>query len=299
MTRYSASWSTRLAYGERVNRVLGAVGLCLALLIPTTLDTPAVSWGSRAVPTATAGYRCVVDVFGETAAGRIRFRRVVNTHVQLTKTTGRTFAWKPLSWGLMSSIQSPGHEKNTYLVAATDGRMRYVRASWGKGRSLSVKVLRTLGSGFPRSLVAVNGRVVYWLSTDGVLHTRAWTGRKFSTAHTHPVTIPDAVSIALTDSSNGVVAYVIDRAGALHAIKGDHDHVLARTGFTSVTGLRAGECMSPNYVYTRSYLGLMTFERSTGRAQIRRHLMPDSFSGGTLTSAVRVPPSDWTWKYLG
>ena len=31
-------------------------------------------------------YRCVIDVYGQTGAGRIKFRRVVNHHVQVSRT---------------------------------------------------------------------------------------------------------------------------------------------------------------------------------------------------------------------
>lgn len=284
-----------------MKNTLRAGGLVLMLLVPA-MTLP----GAHATPSperraaAGTGYRCVIDTFGRTVKGRIKYRRTVNAHVTVSRTSSSTFRWKPLSWGLVSSNRFPDHEIDQWLVPSSDGKVRLVRTTWRNGSSaLAVKVLRTPGTGFQHKLIATDGRQVYWITDDGVMHLRTWTTHHWTAPATLPITIAHATAITAGVSEFGVAAYVTDASGALHAVSEGHDDVLADHGYATVTGLKAGDCLSPNYVYVRNYRGLLTVDRRSGTARFARHLHPGSSTGGTITPSVAVSPGGWTWATLG
>jgi len=265
---------------------------------------PALPVADAATATTTSrGYRCVADVLGQTRTGRIVFRRVVNARVQASRTSSHAFRWHPISWSLESANTWPDHEIVRYLVPSTAGRVREVETRWRRGGgSLGVRVLGVVGTGFPSRLIAGTGRTLYWLTSAGVLQRRTWTGRRFTAPKTLPVTITGATNIAAWEGPNATLVYVTDRFGALHVVPDDAgvaDQIVSDHGFATTTGLKVAGCMSPDYVWTRSFGGILTVNRSTGKARFRRHLHPDAADGGSLTTPVRVPPNDWTWKRLG
>lgn len=276
--------------------------LTLLLVATTVAPAPLARATGTSAPRAAAssGYRCTVDALGRTVHGKIRFRRTVNAKVTVSRTSSRTFSWKPLSWGLVSSNTYPGHETVEWLVPSSDGRVRLVRTTWSAGsRALGVTVERTLGSGHPRALVASEDRQLFWIAADGVLHHQAWNGRRWGPAEAFPVAVPGATAITAIETGRGLAVYVTDRAGALHLFNRGEQHVLAEHGFAAVTGIKAGTCMSPDQVWVRDYTGLVTVNRRTGAARFRRHLHPDSTNGGSLTSSEAVQPGGWTWAWFG
>ncbi|MFL6062725.1 MAG: hypothetical protein ACJ72E_15965 [Marmoricola sp.] len=284
-----------------MKRVVQA-GVVAAALVTPALAVPLA--GATTAPVARAatssGYRCQVDTLGRTVHGRIEFRRTVNAQVTVSRTSTRTFAWKPLSWGLVSSNTYPGHESVEWTVPSSDGKVRLVRTSWSAGNgALGVTVERTIGSGFPHTLVASEGRQLFWIAADGDVHHQAWNGRHWSAAGTFAVSLPGARAITASDTPDGIGVYVTDGAGALHVLNRGQHHVLAQHGFSAVTGMKAGVCMSPDYAYERDSMGLITVNRRTGAARFSRHLHPDSAAGGSITGSVAVRQGGWTWAWLG
>jgi hypothetical protein len=279
------------------SRVLGLVLVTLLSVVPVA--SPSASLAAAPGP----GYRCVLDAFGQTADGRIQFRRVVNSRVEVAKTTRARVSWRPITWGLVSANSSPGHETTHQIVASTDGQIRLVETEWSRGRDLSVRVLKVLGTGFPSRLVAFDGRRLYWVGADKLLHRAAWNEKRLVRPKTLPLSIRGATTMASYTTDEGVRVYYTDRSGALHSVA-DHgvhstDTVIRRSGYGTVTGLRTGVCMSPNYARVRSYVGLLSVDRASGVGRFQRILRPATAGGGTVTKAVRVSPSDWTWKRLG
>ena len=284
-----------------------ATAAVTAALLATALFGPGTANADGAVRhrvSASSSYACQFDTFAQSGSGRIRFRRVINAHVQIDKTSSAAFSWHPLSWGIYSSEDWPGREVDQQLVPSSDGRIRYVETDWSQGSpSLRVTVLRSVGSGFPHHLTATDGFAVYWLSRDGILHRSVWHRTKLGTPKALPVKITGATTISVNQSPNGTAIYVTDRTGALHFIHDDGDqvrtYVLSTHGYGAVTSIKPAYCMSPSYVYVRSYLGLLVVKRSTGNARFARHLGPDTFSGGSLTPFTRVRPAGWTERWLG
>jgi hypothetical protein len=245
-----------------------------------------------------------MDAFGQTASGRITFRRVVNARVQVSKTTHGPVDWRPISWGLVSSNGWPGHETTRQVVTPTDGKLRLVQTHWETGKSLRVRVIKVVGEGFPRRLVVFDDVHLYWVAADRLLHRATWTRKGFRRPVTLPLAIRGATAITLRRIDRGMRIYCTDRAGELHFVADDlgaspTDIVLRSSGYRTVTGLRAGVGMSPNYVRVRPYSGLLSVDRATGIARYQRALRSASAGGGTVTRLVRVRPSDWTWRRLG
>ncbi|WP_193614146.1 hypothetical protein [Nocardioides lijunqiniae] len=244
-----------------------------------------------------------MDAFGHTTSGRIKFRRVVNARVEVSKTSPGTVTWRPISWALVSSNGSPGTETTRQLVAATDGKVRLVETEWHSGSALDVRVLKVVGRGYPSRLVSVTDRHLFWVAADGSLHRKTWNGSRFGRPMTLPVSLRTATAMTGFEADFGRRIYYTDKAGALHVVA-DHGHgstdtVLRSSGYGKVTGLRAGYCMSPNYARQRSYLGLWSVNRASGVARFQRALRPAADEAGPVTKAVRVRPSGWTWRRLG
>jgi len=290
-------WS--VAYGDPVNRprVLGLVLITLLSVIP------AAAPGASLAAAPGHGYRCVLDAFGQTADGRIEFRRVVNSRVEIAKATRARVSWRPIAWGLVSSSSRPGQETTHQIVASTDGRVRLVETEWHRGRDLSVRVLAVLGRGFPSRLVTFDDRSLYWVGADQLLHRMRWNERRLVRPRTLPLPIRGATTMTSHMTDRGMRVYYTDRSGALHsvAVQGadSTDTVIRTSGYGTVTGLRAGFCMSPDYTRVRSYVGLLSVDRASGVGRFQRILRPVAPGGSTVTDAVRVPPSDWTWRRLG
>lgn len=284
------------------SRVL-AILLAAVLLVPGTgPGTPAPASASAA---AGVDYRCVMDAFGHTASGRIKFRRVVNSKVTVAKATAGTFAWRPMAWGLVSSNSWPGYESTEQIVASTDGRIRLVSTEWRSGSSnLRVRVLKVVGSGYPSRLVAFDEFSLFWVAADHSLNRATWNGRRLTNPTKLPVTITGARAMTAKGSDRGMHVYYTDTRGRFHVVtdKGaaTTDIVLRQSsGFATTTGLRAGHCHSTNYAGIRSYLGILAVNRETGGGRFMRALRPDSADGGSLTSSTRVSPAGWTWRRLG
>jgi hypothetical protein len=288
-----------VTYGDPVNRsrVLALVLVTLLSVLPAA--SPRASFAAAPGP----GYRCVLDAFGQTADGRIEFRRVVNSRVEVAKTTRARVSWRPIAWGLVSSSSWPGHETTHQIVASTDGRVRLVETEWARGRDLSVRVLEVLGRGYPSRLVTFDDRSLYWVGADKMLHRVKWNGRRLVRPRTLPLSIRGATTMTSHMTDRGMRVYYTDRKGALHsvAVQGadSTDIVIRSSGYGTVTGLRAGVCMSPDYTRVRSYVGLLSVDRASGVGRFQRILRPAAHDGSTVTNPVRVPPSDWTWRRLG
>ena len=293
--------------GENVPLTRGPrlLGLLVLLLLATA---PSAALATPSTPPARAGtspgYRCVVDTFAQSSTGRITFRRLVNNRVAVSRTSTAAVGWHPLSWGLLSVSSRPGHETTRQLVPSSDGRVRLVETAWQGGSGLRVTVLRVVASDLPHRMVAAAGSAgVVWLDADGVLHRRAWNGTGLGRTRVLPITIKRATAITEYESPQGHVrAYVATRTGALHVVTFDGtpaDLVLAARGFSTVTGLKAGPCLSPDYVWTRAYSALLRVDRNTGVARFARHLRPGLANGGELTKPVRVDRADWTWRWFG
>lgn len=244
-----------------------------------------------------------MNAFGHTAGGRIKFRRVVNSRMTVSKTTAGAFAWRPLSWGLLSSDTRPGHEKTTQIVAATDGRIRLVSTEWGSGSALRVRVLKVVGTGYPSRLVAFDEFSLFWVAADRSLRRATWNGSRFTNPTTLPVTITGARAMTAYRSDRGTHVYYTDTKGRFHVVTDNgaqsKDIVLRSSGYSTVTGLRAGVCMSPNYALVRPYVGILAVNRASGVGRFVRALRPGTSDGGALTATTRVSPSDWTWRRLG
>lgn len=275
------------------------LGVVLGFLLATVAAVPAPAVPER----SGAGYRCAMHAFGHTASGRITYRRVVNTRVEVDKRTTRTFPWRPIGWGLVSYEGWPGHETTRQLVAATDGRIRLVETQWETGSALRVRVLKVVGSGFPSRLVTFDDRSLYWVAADRSLHRATWTGSRLvrSTRLTVALTGATALSAATTD--RGMRVYWTDTAGRLHLVTdagaASTDRVLKASGFRGVTGLRTGTCMSPDQARVRPYVGLLSVNRSSGIARFQRVLRPVVPSASSVTAPARAGRADWTWPHLG
>lgn len=271
----------------------------LGLLLAIAGSPPAHAAPER----ASAGYRCTMDAFGHTAGGRITFRRVVNTRVAVSKTTGRAFAWRPIAWGLVSFQGWPGRETTRQLVAATDGRIRLVETRWETGGPLRVRVLKVVGSGYPGRLVAFDDRSLYWVGPDRALRRATWTGSRLVRATRLPVTITGATALSATSTDRGMRVLWTDTAGALHLVAdagvASTDRVVEASGFRGVSGLRTGVCMSPDQVWVRPYVGLLSVDRVRGVARFQRVLRPLVPGAATVTAPARVARADWTWRHLG
>ena len=245
----------------------------------------------------------MLDAFGHTATGRIKFRRVVNAQVKVSKTTSGPVGWRPISWGLISADTRPGREVTRQIVPSTDGKVRLVEAEWRTGSSLRVRVIRVVGRGYPSRLVTFNDRFLYWVAADRSLHRATWTGTRFIRPTTLPVSISGATAMTAHSTDRGSRIYYTDRAGALHVVADEGarstDTVIRSSGYRTVTGLRSGSCMVPDYSWISSDVGLLSVDRATGVGRFQRVLRPSSTTGGSVTRAVRVPPSDWTWRRLG
>lgn len=290
--------------------VLGALfGALMSTLLPgaeATSTTTAAAPGRVAVD-----YRCVMDVFGHTAAGRIKFRRVVNTGVTVAKTSRVAFSWRPVSWSMLGNEQWPGHEISFQMVPGTDGRVRVVRTEWMAGSAnLRVRVVKVLGTGYPTRLITSADNRLYWVDADGWLRRASFTDRGSLHLYgetTLPVRITGATAMTAIGSDRGMRVYWTDRAGALHVgvDRGDASTtaVLRTSGFSGTTGLEAGHCHQPNYARMRPYAALFSANRTTGVARFRRLLRYGTLDGGAsdgeVTAPQRVSPADWNWFRLG
>lgn len=276
-----------------------ALGVVLALLLAAGGTAPAPAAPER----AGAGYRCTMDAFGHTASGRITYRRAVNTRVEVDKRTTRTFPWRPVGWGLVSFEGWPGQETTRQLVAATDGWIRLVETRWSTGSALRVRVLKVVGTGFPSRLVTFDDRSLYWVASDGSLRRATWTGSRLVRSTRLPVTLTGATALSAATTDRGMRVYWTDTAGRLHLVAdagaASTDRVLKASGFRGVTGLRTGTCMSPDQVWVRPYIGLLSVDRTRGVARFQRVLRPMVPSLSSVTAPARVGRADWTWRRLG
>jgi hypothetical protein len=286
------------------------LGLVLATVVSAVISTTAVAPPTSAADSASApaaaqrpAYRCVMDAFGHTASGRIKFRRVVNARVEVSKTSRGTVKWRPISWALVSASGRPGTETTRQLVSATDGKVRLVETEWHSGSALDVRVIKVVGRGYPSRLVNLTDRHLFWVAADGSLHRKTWNGARFVRPMTLPVSLSTATAMTAFQADFGRLIHYTDTAGALHVVAdhglGSTDTVLRSSGYGKVTGLRVGLCLSANYVEQRSYLGLWSVNRASGVARFQRALRPREDEPGPVTKAVRVRPSDWTWRRLG
>lgn len=284
--------------------VLGSLAGLLAPLLGTASGAHATE---QATARAAVTYSCQMDAFGHTASGRIKFLRVENTRVRVSKSTSRTFAWRPVSWGLVSMNRWPGHETTTQLVPSTDGRIRLVETQWETGSALRVRVLKVVGSGYPGRLVAFDDRSLYWAAADRSLHRATWNGRRFVSHVVLPVRLVGATALTAISTDYGMRLYYTDADGAFHLVVdrggSSTDTVLRTSGYRGTTGLRAGWCRSRDHSTVRPSIGILSAARATGVARFQRATRAWSVDGGAttggLTDAVRVPPGDWTWRHLG
>lgn len=297
----------QVVYGVPVpapSRILGPV---LAALFAVVLGATALPAAGSSAPVAAraAGpaYRCVLDAFGQTADGRIQFRRVVNTRIEVSRSTRSPVGWRPISWGLVSASSAPSWETTRQIVASTDGRVRLVETRWSAGSSLSVRVLKVLAEGLPSRLVSFDDRFLYWVAADRSLQRMRWNEKRFLRPVTVPLSIRGATAMTAHMTDRGMRIYYTTRAGALHVVAvkgaGSTDTVLRAKGYGAVTGAKAGVCMSRDYTEVRPYVGLMFAERSTGVARFQRALHPAAADAGTVTKPLRIARSDWTWRRLG
>lgn len=258
---------------------------------------------------ATDDYRCQSDVLGHNGP-RIHFRRVVNTRTTVAKSSRPAFSWRPVSWGLIGGEQRAGSETMYYVVPGTDGRVRVVRTAWGPGSArLGLRVVKNMGGGYPTRLITFADTYLYWVGAGGVLHRASFNNRTFQlgTARALPFTITGATAITAITTTRGPRVYYTDRAGALHVIIDkvglEADTVLRSSGFAGTTGLEAGACYSPNYVYMRPYAGLLSFNRVIGVGHFQRLTRPGSLDatldGVGVTAPKRLPTTDWHWYHLG
>lgn len=270
-------------------------------LVPAASATSATSVGA-APPTV-----CQVNAFGRKPNGHLAFRRAVDTRTTLVRTTASKVSWTPLAWGILR-LQSwaDDQERGTYIVPATDGRLRVVETFWrgrGNGITMSIIVKKSLRWSVKSRLVAATGNRLYYVASDGSLQRRSWNGRRISDPVPLKVKIPGAKTITVIDSFRGYVVYLTDRKGQLHLVDGSAPlatrHVVLRaTGYAKVTGLKAGYCMSPNYANMRDAVGLLQTDRATGRARAQRHWFPGT-DKQRLGTPRHVDTTGWNWRYLG
>ncbi|WP_167735953.1 hypothetical protein [Nocardioides sp. 503] len=275
-------------------------------MLSTTAVAPTTSASAAASAPAAAqrpAYRCGMDVFGHTASGRIKFRRVENARVEVSKTSRGTVDWRPISWALVSLNRWPGTETTNQLVAATDGKVRLVETEWHTGSALDVRVSKIVGRGYPSRRVSVTDGHIYWVAADGSLHRKTWNGARFVRPMKLPVSLSTATAMTALETDFGRLVYYTDRAGALHVVADDGpnstDTVLRSSGYGKITGLRVGSCISRDYSGQRYDLGLLSVNRKRGVARFQRALRAAAAEPGRVTKAVRVRPSDWTWRRLG
>jgi hypothetical protein len=289
------------------SRVLGLVLATVgSAVLSTTAIAPTTSASAAASAPAAAqrpAYRCEMDAFGHDASGRIKFRRVVNARVEVSKTSRGTVKWRPISWALVSLNRWPGTETTNQLVVATDGKVRLVETAWHSGSALDVRVSKVVGRGYPSRRVSLTGGHIYWVAADGSLHRKTWNGARFVRPMTLPVSPKAVTAMTAVETDFGRRVYYTDKTGALHVVADDGpestDTVLRSSGYGKVTGLRVGPCMSPNYARQRSDMGLLSVKRARGVARFQRILRAGRAVPGPVTKAVRVRPSGWTWRHLG
>lgn len=291
-------------YLDPVMKRSRVLALVLVTVVSAVLSMGSVSPSPAAASSAAGGFRCTMEAFGHTQDGRITFRRVVNDRVEVSKTTAGPVGWRPISWTLVSYNGWPGHEETEQLVAATDGKIRLVATEWNEGGSLSVRVLKVVGRGYPSRLITFDNGNVFWVGADRALRRARFTGSKLVRRTVLPVTISGATAMTARGEEFGESRiYYTDRAGALHVVTNDGakatDVVLKASGYRGVTGLRAGGCSSANGARHRPYLGLLLVKRTTGEGRFQRILRPTAANGGRVTKSVRVGRSDWTWRRLG
>lgn len=287
--------------------VAGVVFVALLSAMVVVGSTPVLApSGSAAVASASSGatYRCVMDAFGQAAGKKVVFRRVVNTRVEVARATREPVNWRPISWGLVSAYGGRDFETTRQLVASTDGKVRLVETAWdSKDANLDLRVVKVVGRGYPHRLVTVDAHFIHWVAEDGVLHRARWTGKRFARPTRVPVSLGGATAIASYMTDYGMRIYYTDRHGALHVVavngRNSTDTVLRPSGYRGTTGLKAGNCMSPNYANVRPFHGLLTVNRGTGLVRFQRALRSEGADGGQLTKSSRVRPSGWTWPRLG
>lgn len=280
-----------------------ANGLALSLVVSVTAVAGTSAFTTQSA-SAAAGVECRIDAFGHTKDGRIKYRSVTNSRVVVSKTTGNKFAWRPVAWGLVSLSRWPGYETTKQIVTATDGKARLVETEWSTGGNLQVRVIKVLGKGYPKRLVTVGDRYLYWVAKDRTLHRITWNGKRLVHATTLPVSIANgARAMTAIDTDRGMRIYYTDSSGALHVVDDEgsasRDTVIRASGFVKVTGLRVGSCHVANYSSMSSDLGLLTVNRKAGTAQFRRIVRPTVPKKTTVTKPIKVRPSDWTWRRLG
>jgi len=291
-------------------RVLGVVLTALvsvagAVTIPVVAPSTAASAAATSTTSGSGtAFRCVIDAFGQSTGGKIGFRRVVNTRVQVARATRKAVGWRPISWGLVSAYGGNDFETTRQLVASTDGKVRLVETSWdSEDGDLEVRVVKVVGRGYPRRLVTVNDQFIYWVAADRSLRRATWSGRRFVRPVTLPVTISGATAMASYMTDYGTRIYYTDREGALHVVADEGtrsaDLVLRPAGYRGVTGLKAGTCMSPDYTTVRPFHGLLFVDRATGVGRFQRALRPVDADGGSVTKSARVRPAGWSWRRLG
>lgn len=250
---------------------------------------------------------CAMDTFGRDAGGHLTFRHVVNTQTTMVRRTTHKVGWTPLSWGMQSSESLRGRwERRTYLVPATDGRVRLVETFWTEGgHTLQVTVKKVLRWRVDTRAVVSQDSRLYNVAADGTLQRRIWNGRRIGKRMPLKVKVPGARAITVAETNYGEVIYLVDRKGRLHLVVPrsssgsavDHT-VLRKSGYGHITGLKAASCSAPESAGSRGVVGLLQVNRAAGGARVQRHWSPTA-ENGRLGPPQRVNPSGWTWRYLG
>lgn len=291
-------------------RVLGPpVAGLLAALLPF-VATPADGASPVGAPSRTVeragGFSCLTDVLIRTSSGRVVLRRVDNNRTVVEKTSHGTVAWRPVMSQIVAAERRPGYERNDLLVVATDGKVRIVRVIWrDTSRSLSVKVLRVLGRGYPSRLITFDGNTLYWVGADGQLRrsTLNFEQTRLSKPHLVGFKITGATTLTAQSGNQGLRFYWAARDGSIHMIVPQQRRELT---ISKPTGhplrlLKGSFCALRDSYGEVDYVGLLSVER-TGRATFRRALETTDEEkvvlSGRLTAPV-VVRGNWKQPALG